>query len=267
MASILRSPTGPEPQGHPNARTTVWLAIVGIAVAAWAYLVAMAWGMSNMDVSAEWLIMPGMMGWGALDLALVFLMWTVMMVAMMLPSMPPLLLMLRHIDQAEASGKTVWPRTIHFVSGYLAVWMLFSLAATFAQWGLLELRLVSPMMESSSSAFSGILLLLAGAYQFSSLKNACLQHCHSPLGFLLTHKFDNRFLLGLRHGSYCVGCCWMIMVLLFVFGVMNLLWMIVLSAIAFLEKFLYNPKWFSYATGVTLIVLGAIMLVRDVAFG
>jgi len=241
---------------------TVGLAIGGITVAAWVYLVAMAWGMNNMDASADWLLMPRMMGWEASDLALVLLMWTVMMAGMMLPSVLPLLLMLRRIDQASMDGKVLWGRTFHFASGYLAIWTAFSVVATLGQWGLLELRLVSPMMASSSTAFSGVLLLFSGAYQFSSLKYTCLQHCRSPLGFLLTQKIENRFLLGWRHGSYCAGCCWMIMVLLFVFGVMNLLWIVVLTAIVFFEKFLPNPKWFSYATGSALIALGGIMLVR-----
>lgn len=261
MASILHSTTGPEPPGRRNG-LTVGLAIGGVTLAAWGYLVAMVWGMSHMDASADWLLMPRMMDWEASDLALVFLMWTVMMAGMMLPSVLPLLLMLRRIDQATLDSKVLWRRTLQFASGYLAIWTTFSFVATLGQWGLLELRLVSPMMESSSTTFSGLLLLLAGAYQFSSLKYKCLQHCRSPLGFLLTQKIENRLLLGWRHGSYCAGCCWMIMVLLFVFGVMNLLWIVVLTAIIFFEKFLPDPKWFAYATGLAFIALGGIILAR-----
>lgn len=263
MASILHSPTSREPSPEPlqqGSRATVWLVIGLMTVAAWIYLAAMTWGMSNMDVSADWLLMPRMVGWEADDLAMVFLMWTVMMAGMMLPSVLPLLLMLRRVDQAAADGRRVWLWTFRFVAGYLAVWTVFSLAATLAQWGLLELRLVSPMMESSSTAFSGILLILAGAYQFSPLKNACLHHCRSPLGFLLTHKIENRFRLGWRHGSYCAGCCWMIMVLLFVFGVMNLVWIFALTGVVFLEKFWRKAQWFPYVMGVGFVFLGVALL-------
>ncbi len=259
MASILHSPTSPKPRVGGNNLTAWWL-IGGGTIVAWAYLVAMAWGMDNMEASAEWLLMPRMMGWGLADLGLVFVMWAVMMAGMMLPSLLPLLQMLRRIDQVQIGEKEIWLRTLYFVSGYLAVWTTFSVVATFAQWGLLELRLVSPMMVSSSTVFSGILLVLAGTYQFSSLKHACLQRCRSPLGFLLTQKIENRFLLGWSHGSYCAGCCWLIMVLLFVFGVMNLLWIFALTAIVFLEKFLRNPRWFSYATGLVFFALGGFML-------
>jgi len=261
MASILRSPTSPEPRSLGNG-LTVGLAIGGSTLVAWVYLVAMSWGMDHMDASADWLLMPRMMGWGASDLALVLLMWAIMMAAMMLPSIVPLLLMLRKIDQASPDGEAVWGRTFLFALGYLAVWTVFSVGATLGQWGLLELRLVSPMMASSSTAFSGILLLLAGAYQFSALKSSCLRNCRSPLGFVLTQKIENRFLLGWRHGSYCAGCCWMIMVLLFVFGVMNLLWIVLLTAIVFFEKFLPNPKWFAYTTGLAFIATGTTILVR-----
>lgn len=264
MAFTLRSRIRPEPGGGSVA-LSICLAIGGLAAVAWVYLVAMAWGMDRMDVSAEWLLMPRMTGWGAVDLVLVFVMWTVMMAGMMLPSILPLLVMLRRIDQAEADDGIAWRRTFRFSLGYLAVWTGFSLAATLAQWGLLELRLVSPMMASSSAVFSGVLLILAGGYQFSPLKYSCLQHCRSPLGFLLTQRTENRFLLGLQHGSYCAGCCWMIMALLFVFGVMNLLWIVVLTATVFLEKFLRDAKWFSRATGVALVLLGGAMLAHGPA--
>jgi predicted metal-binding membrane protein len=229
----------------------------------WAYLIAMAWGMENMDVSVDWLLMPAMSSWGSTDLVLVFIMWTLMMAAMMLPSAVPLLLLLFRINSANHSRRGAVLAVAVFALGYLAVWAGFSVLATFAQWGLLKARLVSPMMDSSSVYFSGVLLLAAGAYQFSTLKNVCLTRCRSPLSVLMTQRSQGRwgaFVMGLRQGMYCTGCCWLLMALLFVLGVMNLLWIIGLTVFVLFEKVLRQPRWFVHASGAILLVWGVWVL-------
>jgi len=233
---------------------------VAVAGICWAYVGYMAWGMANMDVAADWLLMPRMTGWGISDLALVLAMWMLMMAAMMLPSATPLLLLVhRATAQQHGSGRAALD-TIAFALGYLAVWSAFSVLATAAQWALLEERLVSPMMDSSSPYLSGVLLVAAGAYQFSGLKLACLARCRSPLSFLMTQRGHGAFVLGVRHGVYCAGCCWLIMALLFVLGVMNLWWILGLTLFVLLEKFLRQPRGLVSAGGAALVAWGLLVL-------
>lgn len=234
----------------------------------WAYVIFMAWGMENMDAVADSLLMPAMTGWDGSDLLLVFFMWAVMMIAMMLPSAMPLLLLVSKINHGRFAWKRALLGTGVFALGYLAVWTGFSALATLAQWGLLEARLVSPMMESASPWLSAALLAAAGVYEFTPLKNACLARCRSPLGYLMTgwrEGFSGAFAMGLRHGAYCTGCCWLLMALLFVFGVMNLAWIAALAILVLLEKLLRRPAWFAPAVGATLLAWGALLTVQAAA--
>ena len=244
-----------------QARFGLGLAIV--VGASWLYLVYMAWGMANMDQPAAQLFMPAMMHWGLGDLALVFLMWAIMMAAMMLPSAAPMVRVFSRSAEAQ-SDCSVGSLTGAFVGGYLTVWTLFSALVTLAQWGLLELRLVTPMMDSASGWLSGVLLVSAGAYQFSSFKNACLNKCRTPLGFLMAEwrpGMRGAFVMGLRHGAYCTGCCAMLMLLLFVLGVMNLAWIVVLTLIVLAEKLLPPAStWPSRALGVGFFAWGSYVL-------
>jgi predicted metal-binding membrane protein len=232
--------------------------------ASWLYLVYMAWGMANMDEPAAQLFMPAMMHWRAADLALVFLMWAVMMAAMMLPSATPMVRMFARSAEAQ-TGHSASQLTNAFVGGYLAIWTAFSAVITLAQWGLLELRLVTPMMESASDWLSGALLLAAGAFQFTRFKHACLNKCRTPLGFLMAEwrpGLSGAFVMGLRHGAYCTGCCVMLMLLLFVLGVMNLAWILALTLIVLAEKLLpAQTVWPSRMLGAGFIVWGGYLLV------
>jgi predicted metal-binding membrane protein len=234
-----------------------------VAGASWLYLIYMAWGMANMDQPAAQLFMPAMMHWGAADLVLVFLMWAIMMAAMMLPSAAPMVRVFARSAEAQ-SDHTTGLLTSAFVGGYLAVWTAFSAGVTLAQWGLLELRLVTPMMASASGWLSGALLLAAGAFQFTSLKDSCLTKCRTPLGFLMTEwrpGVRGAFVMGLRHGAYCTGCCAMLMLLLFVLGVMNLAWIIVLTLIVLVEKLMPTESlWPSRLLGAGLIAWGGYVL-------
>jgi len=265
MAFTLPSPTKTEQPPVAHA-WPVWVVGGGVTLAAWVYLVVMVWGMENMHVSADWGLMPRMAGWGPMDLVLVFVMWSLMMAAMMLPSVLPMMSLLRRIDASNADAGGVG-RAFGFTLGYLSVWTGFSLLATVAQWGLLEARLVSPMMESASVYLSGGLLVLAGIYQFSAFKQACLRQCRSPLSFLLTGKTGSGYRLGLRLGAYCAGCCALLMALLFVLGVMNLVWIIVLTVIVLLEKLLPRAQTFSRVTGVILIGWGVALLLPALMAG
>jgi len=158
---------------------------------------------------------------------------------MMVPSASPVVLLFARINRHRNERQSTLLASGHFLLGYLTAWTGFSLVATLAQWGLLSAALVSPMMASTSNVFGAGLLLVAGLFQLSPLKYSCLAHCRSPVGFFATEWRPGllaAFKMGLKHGSYCLGCCWALMGLLFAFGVMNLLWVAALSAFVLLEK-------------------------------
>jgi predicted metal-binding membrane protein len=186
-----------------------------------------------------------------------------MMAAMMLPSAEPMIRTYARTAEGLSSHAAGY-RTSAFAGGYLLVWGAFSLLATLLQWGLLELRLVTPMMDSASHWLSGSLLIAAGAFQFSRFRTACLNKCRTPMGFLMTEwrpGARGALIMGLRHGSYCLGCCAMLMLLLFVLGVMNLVWILVLTLIVLIEKSLPpDTTWPSHLLGVGFIAWGAYLL-------
>jgi predicted metal-binding membrane protein len=219
--------------------------------------------MSGMD-------MPGMLApefrrWGAGEFAFTFGMWAVMMVGMMTPSAAPMVLIYATVGrQASAQGKP-FAATGWFLAGYLLVWLAFALAATTAQFALIQAALLDPTMASSSRVFGGIVLIAAGLYEWTPLKEACLSQCQSPLLFIQRHGGFRRdppgaVLLGLRHGAYCVGCCWMLMGLLFVGGVMNVLWIAAISVFVLVEKTLPPGRLFSRTAGLAFIGAGAWLL-------
>ena len=236
-------------------RAIIALGLAALVTLAWAYLIVMDWGMRHMEVGMDVLIMPSMQHWNAWDLVLVFLMWTIMMVAMMVPTAGPLILLFAEINRCRGQKQGPFAATGQFLCGYLTAWAGFSALASLAQWGLLTVALISPMMEATSKILAGGLLLIAGLFQFSPLKYACLAHCRSPIGFIaMEWRSDSlgAFKMGWKHGSYCLGCCWALMVLLFAFGVMNLLWVAGLSAFILLEKITAN-RWMSRLGGLLLI--------------
>lgn len=249
--------------GDPRTATYREVALLvgaGIALAAalsWAYVFYMVWGMAHMDMAADSLLMPGMDNWDGTDLLLVFVMWTIMMAAMMLPAAAPLMLILAKINYSRYSRRRAALATGVAGLGYLTTWTGFSLLAALAQWRLLEAQLLSPMMNSSSKLMTSALLLVAGVYQFTPLKHACLGRCRSPMSILLNEwreGYKGAFSIGLRQGAYCLGCCWLLMALLFAFGVMNLIWIAALSVLVLLEKILPQPRLFARGTGAILLV-------------
>jgi predicted metal-binding membrane protein len=261
MASIPPSATRSDaPPGTLSPRAVVIGSIVGVTLLAWAYLVYQAWAMDHMDLVG--MAMPGIHAWGMWDLALVFTMWAVMMVGMMVPSVSPVLLLFARIQQQRRAQGQTYVASWLFLLGYLIAWTGFSLAATLAQWGLHAATLISPAMVGTSPLLGGAVLIAAGIYQWTPAKHACLARCRSPLGFLLNDWRDGNagaLTMGLRHGLYCTGCCWLLMLVLFVVGVMNLLWIALLTVFVLLEKTLPRGIWISRASGAALIAWGGWM--------
>jgi predicted metal-binding membrane protein len=260
---------GSSPRGGGPARSSAWAvhaALVGLVALAWAYLIAMGWGMANMDVGIDMWLMPRMANWGATDLMLVFLMWAVMMVAMMLPTALPMVMAMRNLTDTQG-GAAPGARVAAFVAGYVVVWTGFSALVTLAQWALLRAHWVTPMMEFRSPVVAGAVLLGAGAFQFSPLKHACLSACRSPISFLLKHwrpGISGAWRMGLVHGLWCTGCCWLLMLLLFVLGVMNVAWIAALTAFVLLEKTWPSnwplALWISPAAGAAMIGWGVVLV-------
>jgi predicted metal-binding membrane protein len=220
---------------------------------AWAYLVYMDWGAPQIDAGMDIWICRSMMIWNPADVALVFLMWSLMIAAMMLPSVLPVVFYVTRFDgSAHAAG---------FVAGYLLAWGGFSIAATLVQWALLKAALISPTLQSVSVPLSAGVLAVAGLFQFTALKHACLTRCRSPWGTVLRpSSFGAALGQGLGQGAFCVGCCWVLMGLVFVTGIMNLLWMVVITAYVIAEKWAPRAEWFSPAMGVLLCVAAAVEL-------
>lgn len=236
-------------------RRIVAVCILGVAALAWLYLVA-ARG-SNGLVGAD------AASWRHVEFALSFVMWAVMMLGMMLPSASPMILMFAKINRDRRRKDDPFVPTAIFVLGYVAVWSAFSLAATTLQWGLQGAGLLSSMMATTNAAVGGAVLLAAGLYQWTPLKNACLRQCQSPLGFLMTRWREGpggAFRMGLSHGAYCVGCCWALMALLFVVGVMNLLWVALIAIFVFAERIAPPSQLPSRLAGAALIGWGGWML-------
>jgi predicted metal-binding membrane protein len=192
-------------------------------------------------------------------------MWAVMMVGMMAPSAAPMILMYARLGrQGKVAGKPL-AATGWFAAGYFLAWIGFSLAATLVQWVLQREALLDPRMASASKALGAVVLIAAGLYQWTPLKEVCLAHCQTPLGFLMRHggfRGDVRgcLKLGLSHGAYCVGCCWVLMALLFVVGVMNLLWIALLALLVLLEKLTPWGRPIARAAGVAFIAAGIWMV-------
>lgn len=201
--------------------------------------------------------------WSAGYAVLMVFMWWIMMVAMMLPSAAPMILLYAAVNRKARERGAPFVPTGVFALGYLAAWGVFSLLAVALQWGLERTALLSSMMVGTSIVLGGLLLIAAGAWQLTPLKHACLKHCRSPLHFLSHHWRKGRwgaFRMGAEHGAFCLGCCWFLMGLLFYGGVMNLYWIVGLAAFVLLEKTAPAGHWIGSAAGVGLIAWGGLLL-------
>lgn len=244
--------------GRWREQLGVLLSLCALAGLAWAALWRLADRMGMPEMAG--MPMPPH-AWSATDFALMLLMWIVMMTGMMLPSAMPMLLLFRRVVSRHAHPSL---RLTLFVLAYLAVWMGFSLAATLLQQQLEAALWLSPMTMRSVPWLSGALLMLAGLYQWLPLKQACLTQCQSPLAFLLRYplaRYRDAWMLGLRHGGYCLGCCGVLMGLLFVLGAMNLLWVAALGGFVLIEK-LWPGPWLARVSGIALLAAGAALLLR-----
>jgi len=234
--------------------------IAAVMVLAWAYLLAGA----GMDMSMADMPMDPM-PWTPAYAALVFAMWLTMMIAMMVSSAAPMVLLFAALKRKQSATVSPLAEAWLFLGGYLLIWAGFSLVATLAQWQLDHAGLLSMAMAATSAGLGGGVLLLAGLYQFTPLKRACLRYCQSPVLFLSRYwrpGAAGALRMGLRHGLYCLGCCWFLMALLFVGGVMNLLWIVGITLYVGCEKLLPAGRRLSYAAGAALIGAGLIVLVH-----
>ena len=245
-----------------SERTSAVVLIVVLPALSWIWIVVMARDMYGpMTGASAWMMT---LRWDVRHLLLLWAMWTVMMAGMMLPTASPVILL--YGAAARRSGpRTAARHTYALAAGYLVAWTAFSFGATALQRALALMLLVSPMMEAVNSRVSAALLLVAGGYQWTPLKRACLRACRSPLGFLMGRwRAGSRgaFRMGLEHGSYCVGCCWALMLLLFAGGVMNLLVIVGLTAFVAFEKMAPLGRYGAQISGGLMVAAGLWMLVR-----
>jgi predicted metal-binding membrane protein len=247
-------------------RIVILSALIGVVGLAWAYVMYLWATMPMMDADAPMAITQ-LHPWKPVDFVFVFLMWAVMMVGMMLPSAVPMTLLYAAMVRKAGRQSTPMAPTGAFVAGYLALWSVFSVAATVVQWGLHETAMLSPMMVAKSQVLGGALLMVAGVYQLTPWKAVCLAHCRSPAHFIAEHwrpGAGGAFRLGLHHGAFCLGCCWALMGLLFVGGVMNVLWIAAITVFVFWEKVLPVGAWSArvgWVAGIALMVSGVGVLV------
>lgn len=237
-----------------RARGGVVAAMVGFTAVSWVYLGLVATRMSDMSSA---LAMPMTSAWTLGQVAFMGAMWAVMMAAMMLPSAVPMVLAYDRMDRGSAGGRD--GSTPLFVTGYIVVWVAFAVTATGFQWVLHNMALVNGMGVVTQGWFAGGLLVGAGVVQFSPGKLRSLGACRTPMGFLMTSWQEGRagaLRMGLHHGRLCLGCCWSLMILLFVLGVMNLAWVAVLAIFVLAEKVARRGEAISMIGGVVLMLWG-----------
>jgi predicted metal-binding membrane protein len=247
-------------------RVVIVLALALLTLLAWSYLLWLSTdvSMGGMDMtglrmipSGMGLMVPTTTPWLAEEFALAFVMWTVMMVGMMTPSAAPMFLMYARIGRQTEGESRPLAATVWFALGYFLVWVAFALLATLAQWALERSALLDVAMASTSNVFGGLLFLAAGLYQWTQLNEKCLTECQRPFEFVMRHGGYRRdalgcVMLGLRHGAYCAGCCWALMALLLVGGVMNVLWIVLLALLALLVRNTSKGLQLARLTGIAL---------------
>lgn len=244
-------------------------ALSALALLSWTYigwLAASPMGHSaSGDISGDMaMASPGFGRWSAVQFLATFLMWSVMMIGMMTPSVAPMILIHARVARQASSSGTPFASSGWFGLGYFLAWTIFALLATLLQWALERALLLTPMTAQVGSPLGGALLIAAGLYQWTPMKEACLSQCQSPFAFIQSHggfRGTSRasIALGLRHGAYCLGCCWALMVLLFVAGIMNLLWIAAIGALVLAEK-LIPGRLFRRVTGSALVAAGIALL-------
>jgi predicted metal-binding membrane protein len=253
-------------------RVIVLAGLLLIAAVGWGYLVQEARGMNLTGVcccAGMKMSGPDASPWSGLALIPLFLMWSEMMVVMMLPSAAPTLLLFASVNRRRLERQEPFVPVTIFLLGYLTIWTLFSAGASLIQWAMHGTALLSPLMVGTSPRLGALILIVAGVFQWTPFKRSCLSHCHSPLTFLLKEWKEGRraaFAMGLKHGAYCTGCCWALMLILFVVGVMSIAWVAALTMLVLIEKTLpknFRPERF---TGLILIAWGIWLLGQGFGF-
>lgn len=254
-------------------RGLVLAAIVAMSGLAWGYiLLGAGTDMPALDMTA-WPTAAGSAmaamapaAWTPGYALLMLIMWWLMMVAMMLPSAAPMLLFHAALNRKQRDSGSPHVTTAIFALGYLTVWGGFSLVAVGLQWALQHVALLSPAMVVTSVALGGLLLVAAGIWQLTPLKHACLRHCRSPLAFIMGRwrpGASGAWRMGLEHGAFCLGCCWVLMLLLFYGGVMNVYWIAGLSLIVLAEKTFPAAHWLGRMAGILLVGWGVAVIAAD----
>ena len=239
------------------------ISLLGITILSWIYVVRMSWDMS---ASGSCCLLPAQStNWSIHYFWMMFWMWAIMMVGMMVPSAAPMILIYAAVARKAEREGTPIASAGAFTAGYIVMWTVFSFFVTVAQWQLDKALLLSPMMGTNSPKIGAAILIAAGIYQWLPVKNSCLEHCRSPFHFISSHwrpGSTGAFLMGISHGTFCIGCCWALMLLLFVGGVMNILWIATITVFVLLEKVLPLGAQGGKLTGALMILTGAIMLAR-----
>jgi predicted metal-binding membrane protein len=240
-------------------RVVVLIAIACVTVLSWLYLLRLDRGMADMPGMTMPIAPPSLPA----EVALTVAMWVVMMVGMMLPSAAPIILTFTALHRHKAAAAARWVPTLVFLVGYLLVWSGFALAASLLE--IVPARVVMPRPGSSNALIGGALFWLAGLYQLTPLKQVCLRHCRSPFAFLFNRWRDGlagALRMGLEHGAWCLGCCWLLMALLLVVGAMNLLWVATLALLVLAEKLLRGGPWIARLSGVAAAGYGTWLIVQ-----
>jgi predicted metal-binding membrane protein len=259
-------------------RAIVAAALIVLIALAWAYILWLVadMQMDGMDMTGfrmipagAGLMMPATAPWEPIEFAFVFAMWAIMMVGMMIPSVAPLILIYARVARQAAAQQKPFAASAWLALGYLLAWTSFSCIATLAQWAIERTGWLAPTMESASSVFGGLTLIAAGLYQWTPVKDACLRQCQFPLQFIQRHggfrgEALGSFALGARHGIYCVGCCWVLMALLFVGGVMNALWIAAIMIFVLVEKLIPAGRLISRLSGAGFLAAGMWLIARSV---
>lgn len=231
-----------------------------LAALAWVYLIMMVASMADGRAMDAMFAAP--QPWTPQTFVLMFCMWWIMMIGMMVPSAAPMILLFGRVQRRQLAGQAPYASTSLFALAYLVVWAAFSALATLAQWSLNSAAVLAPMNIRVGGAAAAVILIAGGLYQLTPFKRACLEHCRSPAQFLAGRWRKGKagaLRMGLEHGGYCVGCCWLLMALLFVGGVMNLIWVAGLALLVMAEKLVPRGDILARVTGYALLAAGVIV--------
>jgi len=239
--------------------------VAALTILAWAYLLHLDRSATADHIAMADMGMSGHAPWAMADVWFTFGMWTVMMFGMMAPAAAPVLLIAARARVSPRPAGTRW-MPLFFGAGYMLVWVGFSAIAALVQWALHDAALLSPAMSAASPRVGGAILIGAGLYQLTPLKHACLAHCQRPLDFLMAHwrtGLAGALRMGAHHGVHCLGCCWALMAVLFVVGVMNLTWVAALAVFVLIEKIAPGAAFVTRIAGVAMIVAGLLRIVLN----